>query len=86
MGEHTHIHTFLYRSRSEQGRPCLPDTHHILMIAKDTERVGSQTPGADMQYAGQQFSRDLIKIGDHQQKPLRRCVGGGQCTCLQTSV
>src|SRR5690554_4750972 len=39
-----------------------------------------------MEYAGQQFTGNLIHIGDHQQQSLRSSKGRGQGTGLQGSV
>ncbi len=77
MGNRCQIHCFLNTGGCQHGKPCLPTCHNILMITENGQGMGSQSPCADMKYCRQQFSGNLVHVGDHQQKSLgcgvRRC-------------
>ena len=40
------------------------------MIAENVQRVIRERTGADVEYAGREFARDLVHVGDHQQQAL----------------
>ena len=77
------IHNLLYGTFRQHSETCLTARHHILMVAKDTQRVRSQRTGRNMEYARQQLTRDLVHVRDHQQQTLRSSVSCCQGTSLQ---
>ena len=86
MSNSSQIHNLLYGGFSQHGHTSLAGSHNILMIAEDVQGAGSQSTGADMEYARQELARDLVHIWNHQQHALGCCVGGGQGTSLQGTV
>ena len=82
----TQIHSLLGRGGCQQGETGLTDAHDVAMVTEDTQRVNTECPGRDVEYAGEHFACDLIHIGDHQQQPLGGGIGGGQGAGLQGTV
>ena len=82
----TQIHSLLGRGGCQQGEAGLTDAHDVAMVTEDTQRVNTECPGRDVEYAGEHFACDLIHIGNHQQQALRSCIGGGQGAGLQGAV
>ena len=74
------IHHLLNGRRSEHGKAGLAAGHHVRMIAEYVQRMRSQCTRGNMHDHGQQFTRDLVQVGDHQKKSLRSGVGGRQRT------
>ena len=56
------------------------------MIAEDGQGVIGQSPGGNVEHAGQQLAGDLIHVGDHQQQALGSGKGGGQRAALKGAV
>ena len=77
------VHNFLNRAFCQHGETGLTNRHHVLMVTEDAERMRSDGTSRNMEYAGEQFTCNLVHIGNHQQQALRCGVGGGEGTCLQ---
>jgi hypothetical protein len=60
--------------------------HHILMVTEDRQPLRRERPRADVHREGQEFARDLVEIGDHQEQPLRCGERRGQRAAEQTAV
>ena len=86
VGSSGHVHNFLYTALAKHGESSLAACHHVLVVAKDTQRVGSQSSGGNVEHTGNQLTGNLVHIGNHEQQPLRSGEGGGQRTCLQRTV
>jgi hypothetical protein len=56
------------------------------VIAKNRECVGGDGASGDVNHSGSKFARDLVHIGDHQQKALRRGEGRSQRTGLEGAM
>ena len=80
------IHDLLHARLGEHGDTCLTRCHDILMVAENVQRGGGNGACTDVEHARQQLTCNFIHIGDHQQKPLRCCVGRRQRTRLQRPV
>ena len=78
MGHGSQVHDFLDVALSQHGKAGLTAGHDVGVVAEDVQRMGGDGTGGDMEDAGEEFAGDLVHIGDHQQKTLRRRVGGGQ--------
>ena len=83
VGNTGEVHDLLHAALGEHGKTGLAGSHHVLMVTKDTQGVGGQCTGRNMEYARQQLTSNLVHVGDHQQQTLRCGVGGGQGTSLQ---
>ena len=83
MRHGSEIHNLLHARLCEHGNARLACRHNILMIAEDVQRGRRNGACADMEHARQKFTRDLIHIRNHEQKPLRCRIGRRQCTCLE---
>ena len=60
--------------------------HDVLVVAKNGQSLRRERPGADVQRERQQFARDLVKVGDHQQQTLRSREGCRQRAAQQSAV
>ena len=80
------VHNLLHRTRAEHGETSLAASHHILVVAKDAERVAGQCACAHVEHAGQHFACNLIHVGNHEQQTLRCSECGCECTGLQRAV
>ena len=86
MRHRRQVHHLLNVILHQHGAAGLAHRHHILMVAKNIQRIGRQRPGANVKDARQQLPGNFVQIGDHQQQPLRRGVGGGERPRLQRAV
>ena len=80
------IHNLLYAAGRQHGETGLTAVHHIGMVAKDGERVGTNGTGSHVQHAGQTLTGDTVHGGDHQHQALRCGKGSSQCTGFQRTV
>ncbi len=80
------VHHLLNVILYQHGAAGLAYRHHVLVVAKNIQRIGRQRPRADVKNTRQQFTGNFVQIGDHQQQPLRRGVGGGERSRLQRAV
>ncbi len=83
MRHQSQVHHFLDRTGGQHGKTGLPGGHHVRMVAKDGQGMGSHRTGGNVEYSGQKFPSDLVHVGDHEQKPLGSGEGGGQCSSHQ---
>ena len=80
------VHNLLYGRGSQHGETGLACSHDILMVAEDRERLSGERTGRNVEYARQQFARNLVHVGNHQQQTLRCGEGRGQSAALERSV
>ena len=86
MRDERKIHNFLYGRGSEHRKSGLTACHHVTVIAEDRKSMRGKRTSADMKYAGKQFARDLVHVGDHQKKSLRCGESRGKRAGFQRSV
>ena len=86
MGDEAHVHDFLHGVGREHGKARLTASHDIGVVAENAEGVRRERSGGDMEDAGEQFARDLVHIGDHEEKTLAGGEGGGQRACGKRAV
>ncbi len=72
------IHNFLYRTGSEHRKASLAACHNVLMVTENVQRMRRDRARGNVKDGGQQFARDLVHVGDHEQKALAGGVGGSQ--------
>ncbi len=77
------VHNFLYGTLGKHCKSGLAHRHYVLMVAEDAECVRSQCTSRNMEYAGEQFTRDLVHVGNHKKKTLRCRVSCGKSTGLK---
>ena len=70
MGHCREVHHLLHGAFAEHGKTRLAASHDILVVTKNTERVTCQRTCTYMEHAGQQFTRNLVHIRNHQQQAL----------------
>jgi hypothetical protein len=61
----------LHRVAAQQGAAGGAAGHDVRVIAEDRQALGGERAGAHVQGQRQQFARDLVEIGNHQQQALR---------------
>ena len=71
MGHQSEVHTFLNRAGAQEGEAGLTGGHHVLLVAEDAQGVGGKRAGGNVEHGGEQFARDLVHVGDHEQEALR---------------
>ena len=86
MPDAGHVLRLLHRAGRKHGEPGLPAGHHIGVIAENRKAMGCQRARGHVHAEGEQFARDLVHIGDHQEQALRRGEGGAQRADLQHAV
>ena len=77
------VHHFLHRTFCQHGETCLTSRHYVLVVTEDGECVRGNGTSGNVEHAREEFTRNLIHIGDHQEKTLRCGKSRGQCTCLK---
>ena len=77
---------FLAGIAAQQGATGGAAGHDILVVAEDRESLGGECPRAHMDREGEEFARDLVEVGDHQQETLRGGKGGGQGASQQAAM
>ena len=70
MRHRSEIHDLLHARLCKHSDTRLTRRHDILMVAEDVQRGCCDCTCTDMKHARQEFTRDLIHIRDHEQKPL----------------
>ena len=78
MRDGRQIHDFLRVRLAQHGKAGLTAGHHVGVVAEDVQSVRRDGTCRNVEHAGQLLGGDLVHVRDHQQKPLRRRVGGGQ--------
>ena len=86
MRHRRQIHDFLRVSLRQHGKAGLTAGIHVGVIAEDVQRVRCHAARGNMEHGGEQLARYFVHVRDHQQKTLRRRVGGGQRTGSQRAV
>ena len=86
MRHGSQIGSLLDTAAGEQREPRLAAVHHVGMITKNGERMGTHGAGGHMQHAGQALAGDTVQRGDHQHQALRGGKAGGQRAGLQCTV
>ncbi len=86
VGDKRKVHDLLHRVGREHRKTRLTASHHVRVIAENVESVRRKGTSAHVEDGGQQFARDLIHIGDHQEQALARGVSGGKRTCHEGAV
>ena len=81
MRDEGEIHDFLNGRGREHGKSCLTASHDVGMISEDVQRVCGEGTRGNVHDHGQQFAGNLIHVGNHEEKSLRRRVGGRQSSC-----
>jgi hypothetical protein len=76
----------LHRRRGEHREARLTARHHIGVVAEDAEGVRRNRTRRDVYHAGQELTGNLVQVGKHQQKALRRCERRGERACLKRAV
>ena len=80
------VHNFLHAVACEHRKARLAACHHVGMVAEDVQRVSGKRARRYVHDHGQQFARDLVHIGDHEQKPLRSGISRGKRARGQRTV
>ena len=86
VGNGAQVHDLLGVGLAEHGKTGLTAGVHVGVIAEDVQCVAGNGTGGDVEHAGQQLTRDLVHVGDHEQQALGRGVGGGQRAGSQRAV
>ena len=77
------VHHFLHRTFGQHGKTSLTSRHHVLVVTEDRECVRGNGTCRNVEHAREEFTRNLIHVGDHQEKTLRCGESRGQCTSLK---
>ena len=80
------IHDFLNRVGTQHGKAGLTHGHDIGMIPENGQGMAGDGAGRDMKDAWQEFSGNLVHVGNHQKQPLRGCKRSGQRSCRQRAM
>ncbi len=86
MRDRGEVVRLLRRRRGEHGEAGRPRGHHVTVVTEDRQGLGGHGPGGHMEHHRRELAGDLEHVRQHQQEPLRRGEGGGQCTRLQSTV
>ena len=80
------VHHLLYGAFGQHGETGLAACHNVLVVTEDTEGVGSKRTGGNMEDRRNQFARNLVHVGNHQEQTLRSCERSGKSTGLESTV
>ena len=86
MRDGRQIHDFLRVRLAQHGKAGLTAGHHVGVVAEDVQSVRRDGTCRNVEHAGQLLGGDLVHVRDHQQKTLRRRVGGGQSAGTEGAV
>ena len=75
------IHYFLNGTARDHCKSRLTACHDVRMVAEDVQRMCGKGARRNVHNHGEQFARNFIHIGNHQQKSLRSSVSRGQRAC-----
>ena len=64
------VHHLLHGAFGQHGEARLAYGHHVLVVAKDGEGVRGQGTCGNVEDAGQELTRDLVHVRDHEQQSL----------------
>ncbi len=80
------VASLLHRVRRQHRISRRPARHHIRVVAKDRQRMGSNRPRRHVNHIGGQLTRNLVQIWNHQQQALRSRKGRTRRPTLQRPV
>ena len=86
MRHEREVHDLLHRAARDHREARLTARHDVLMVAEDVQRMRGDRARGDVHDHGQQFARNFVHVGDHQQKSLRRGVRRRQRACRKRAV
>ena len=86
MGNESKIHNLLNGSGGKHGKAGLTAAHNVAMVAENAQGMISERARGYVENARQKLAGDFEHVGDHKQKTLRGCKGGGQSTGLERAV
>ena len=86
MRDERKIHDFLHRAAGDHRESRLTASHNVGMVAEDVQRMRRKRARRNVHDHGEQFARNLVHVGDHEQKPLRSGVSGGERARGQRTV
>ena len=72
--------------RSEQRKACLPDCHHVGVVAEDRKALSRERTGSNVQHRRGELPRDLVHVRDHEQQALRCGERRREGAALQRAV
>jgi hypothetical protein len=70
----------------QEGEARLPAGHDVGVVAEDRQRVGREDARRHMHDERGEFARNLVHVGDHQEKPLGGGEGGRHGSALKGAV
>ena len=80
------VHNFLHGAGREHRKTRLAAGHNVLMVAENVQRMRRDRACGNVEHGREQFARDLIHIGDHEEEPLACGIGGGEGACGKGAV
>ena len=86
MCHRRHIHGLLHVAGTEHGKTGLAASHHIRVLSKDGDVVGSHIAAGHMNHARLELTSDPVHGGDHQHQALTGCIAGSQYACIQSPM
>ena len=76
----------LHRLRTEEAEAGGAASHNVGVLSVNAKRLTRDRTGRDVEDARKHFSRNLVHVGNHQQKTLRARERGAQTTANQRTV
>ena len=70
VGHTGQVHHLLHGAFGQHGEARLAYGHHVLVVAEDGEGVRGQGTCGNVEDAGQELTRDLVHVRDHEQQSL----------------
>jgi len=67
VSDGSEVHHLLYRALAKHCEARLTGSHHVLMVAEDTQRVRSQGTRRNMEDAGEEFASNLVHVRNHEE-------------------
>ncbi len=86
LGDEGEVLRLLHVVGTEQGATGLAHRHHVRVVTEDRQGVGRHGARRHVQHEGNELTRQLVEVGDHQQQPLGRGERGRQRSGLQGAV
>ena len=86
MDDSCQVHNFLDTRFTHHADARAAHSHGIVMTGKNRIAVGSDRTGGDMEDAGQEFTRNLEHVAEHDHHALGRCKGRRQGASVQSTV
>ncbi|MNQ84615.1 hypothetical protein D3C85_997500 [compost metagenome] len=86
LGDQGEVLRLLHVAGAEHGAAGLAHRHHVRVIAEDGQGMGRDGARRHVEHEGDELTRQLVEVGDHQQQALGRGKGGRQRAGLQGAV